>query len=146
VARFPVGEAFRFSKKSKQALGSTQPHIQCVSRALVPMVRRPQRKDDYTPTCGIKVENECGTVHLLLTYAFLPCTETSITSLHQVSTDFSTQTFNCIGPGTHCLGLKRPEPADNRFPPIQWPRLTPRLHYVFITPWLRMGALRTPLF
>jgi len=85
--------------------------------SVVPTVRRPRRKDDYAPTCGIELENECGTVPLLLTYAFSPCTETSITSLHQVGTDFSAQTFNYSGPGTHCLRLKRPEPADNHFPP-----------------------------
>ena len=131
--RLPVKENFRFSETSRHALGSTQPHIQCVSRALFPMVKRPPLKHDFHLHCGVKVDNEGGAEPLLLTYAFSPCTEVSITSLHQVSTDFSDRTFNYSVPGTHCLGLKWPEPVDNHFSPIQWPRLTPRLRYTVDT-------------
>jgi hypothetical protein len=38
-----------FSTSSRQPLGSTQPPIQCVPRALSPGVERPRREADHSP-------------------------------------------------------------------------------------------------
>jgi hypothetical protein len=48
---------FLFSTASKLALGSTQPLIQWVSRALSPGVERPGSEADHSPPSGVEVKN-----------------------------------------------------------------------------------------
>jgi hypothetical protein len=47
---------FYFSISSRQALGSTQPPIQCVPRALSPGVKREGREADHSPPTSTDVK------------------------------------------------------------------------------------------
>jgi hypothetical protein len=47
---------FLFSRSSRPALGSTQPPIQWVSRALSPGVKRPMREFDHSPPARVEVK------------------------------------------------------------------------------------------
>jgi hypothetical protein len=64
--RVPVrSRIFFFSKSSRPALGSTQPPIQCVPRAVSSGVKRPGREADHSPPTSAEVK-ESGSIHPLL--------------------------------------------------------------------------------
>jgi hypothetical protein len=48
---------FLFSTSSRQAMGSTQPPIQCVPGALSPGIKRPGRETDHSPPTNAEVKN-----------------------------------------------------------------------------------------
>jgi hypothetical protein len=50
------GNNFHFSMSSRPALGSTQPPIQWVPRALSPEIKRPGREADYSATANAEVK------------------------------------------------------------------------------------------
>jgi hypothetical protein len=55
--RVPVGSTiFLFSTSSRPALRSTQPHIQCVTGALSPGVKRPGREIGHSPPASADVK------------------------------------------------------------------------------------------
>jgi hypothetical protein len=47
---------FFFSASSRPALGPTQPPIQCVSKTLSPVVKRPGREADHLPPTSAEVK------------------------------------------------------------------------------------------
>jgi hypothetical protein len=55
--RFPAVLGIFFITVSLPSLGPTQPPIQCITGALSPGVKRPEREADHSPPTGAEVKN-----------------------------------------------------------------------------------------